>query len=1067
MAITQVRPSVSNKIRIATKSSATTMFIGGSGTGDEAIQAGDLVIVHGMQKGSITADNASCQINNTLGTYLTPMPNGGTATTSGNAIVRTFNNRYHMAWFRVLTSSDISSGLLTLYWTNGGGIDVRGNFALSVFRGVDTSNIMVNGTPSSSQIKPINSVTFSTVVDSANNNDTFTWASWNTNYNTNVTNTGNYPGEVTAFAIGSCDRGNFNDNTFTGGQDATQQLASDNVTVNPIGEYHGAGVSTLQLIRSFASLSDATTGTNNLATPWSVTSTGSGDNHRDCTFWFLLPAAATATDHVETITDSASATDTLSVIHGVAQTSTETDASTVTDTLSAIHGVARTSTETDSATTTDTLSAIHGVSHAFTATDASTTTDTLTVLETGTAHTFARTDSSSVSDSLTTVETGTDHTFSQTDSATANDTLTVLETGTAHTFTRTDSASSTDLLTVVETGTDHTFSRTDSASTSDVLTATETAGGTPHTFGETDSASASDSLATVETGTDHTFSQTDSATASDSLTVVETGTAHTFSQTDSATSADLLTRGHGRLFSETDSASVTDSLSVVETGTNHTFSKTDSVSASDSLTATEAGVANTFNETDSASATDSLTTLETGTSHTFGETDSASVVDSLTTQEVGTQHTFGETDTSSVADTLTTQHDAVFIATDQSTVADTLATSTQGQSFFNETDSVSVEDTLEVVRSTSHTFSETDSTTTNDSLITTETGTAHVFSETDSASTSDLLSSVAQRVAEFIDSALVSETLVSGKQQFFNVTDTNSASDELTVFKSSFFVVTDSTETNDSLLIVSGQVVEITDSATSGDTLIADGPVVKEAEITLFGLGGLDFTLLTEDQAMSVLNVWNTALTSLGITTIKSTDEGSPQQVLLSNVFPLFKQQFLADHVWNGAKKTKQLSALTDNAGAVVAPVSRWTHAYLMPTDAIRIWRLNGLENQPNYVGGMAINLWEVESIVTDEGTENEDTRRCLCTNEGIAKVEYVFDVPDGKIGSLLSPLVKHAMGRSLAVYVAQNFGKNSTEIAQFEALAKEAVLSAKGVDGQEGTPQIMSNTSLLGVRYI
>jgi len=218
---------------------------------------------------------------------------------------------------------------------------------------------------------------------------------------------------------------------------------------------------------------------------------------------------------------------------------------------------------------------------------------------------------------------------------------------------------------------------------------------------------------------------------------------------------------------------------------------------------------------------------------------------------------------------------------------------------------------------------------------------------------------------------------------------------------------------------------------------------------------------------LALIDIWNTALVSLGVTAVTSTSDGSPQQKLISNVYPLFKQQFLADHVWNGAKKTASLSGLTDNAGDAVAPVSRWSYAYTLPTDSLRIWRLNGLENQPNHVGGMAINLWEIECVVTDEGTVNEDTRRCLCTDQSTAKIEYVFDVTDQKIDTLLGPLVKHAMGRALAVYVAHNFGKNSTEIAQLEALAKEALLSAKGVDGQEGTPQIMGSTSLLGVRYI
>lgn len=808
----------------------------------------------------------------------------------------------------VVTANDLTSGRLALTFSFGSSL--RQGLAIVAFRGVDTGTYFSTTTSGSNELLctstdsgPDNAIEFTAPNATADSNF------WNSN-------TGNLDVPHTVLAMGAFGRTDFDANSGTTGWSPAFNLAGTNSFIDS-----GSNHTLLGMYQNFS-----TFGTANMD---NVSVTTSNNNQRSFSFWIVLREAATATDHAEAFTDSASATDALSVIHGVA------------------------------------------------------------------------------------------HTFSETDSASVADTLAVVETGTAH------------------------------------------------TFAETDSGSASDSLTTVETGTDHTFSQTDSATASDSLTVVETGTDHTFSQTDSATSADLLTRGHGRLFSETDSASVTDSLSVVETGTDHTFGETDSASASDSLTAIETGVANTFNETDSASAADSLTTLETGTSHTFGETDSASVVDALTAQEVGTQHTFGETDTSSVADTLTTQRDAVFTATDQSTVADTLVTADQGQSFFDETDSATVSDTLEAVRSTPHTFSESDSASASDSLSVTETGTAHTFSETDSASVADALLSPVQRILAFTDAASCADALETGKEQTLSFADSASASDELAVIKSAFFVVTDSTSASDLLTSVSGQNIEITDSATAGDELTAEGPVVKNAEITLFGLGGLDLTLLTKDQAMSVLNIWNTALTSLGVTTIKAVDEGSPQQVLLTNVFPLFKQQFLADHVWNGAKKTKKLSSLTDNAGAVVTPVSRWSYAYVLPTDAVRIWRLNGLENQPNYVGGFANNLWEIESVVSDEGTANEATTRCLCTDEGTATVEYVFDVPDANVGTLLSPLVKHAMGKALAVYVAQNFGKNSTEIAQLEALAKEAVLAAKGVDGQEGTPQIMSNTSLLGVRYL
>ena len=259
--------------------------------------------------------------------------------------------------------------------------------------------------------------------------------------------------------------------------------------------------------------------------------------------------------------------------------------------------------------------------------------------------------------------------------------------------------------------------------------------------------------------------------------------------------------------------------------------------------------------------------------------------------------------------------------------------------------------------------------------------------------------------------------------------------------------------------------IAVSSSVTVTDTANPIGPVSHSITVTIPGIGSVFSDLLTEAQAMAVIDIWNTALTSLGITAVTSVTDGSPQQLLLTNIYPLFRKQFLADHLWNGAKKTKALTTLKDDAGDAVSPPSRWTNAFALPDDVLRVWRLNGLENRPDYVGGFTTNMWEIEVVVSDEGEAEEALTRALCTDESTATIEYVFDVGD-KV-TLLGPLTQHALGRALAVYVAHNFGKNATEIAQLEALAKEALLAAKGVDGQEGSPQIMSPTSLLGVRYI
>ena len=57
-------------------------------------------------------------------------------------------------------------------------------------------------------------------------------------------------------------------------------------------------------------------------------------------------------------------------------------------------------------------------------------------------------------------------------------------------------------------------------------------------------------------------------------------------------------------------------------------------------------------------------------------------------------------------------------------------------------------------------------------------------------------------------------------------------------------------------------------------------------------------------------------------------------------------------------------------------------------------------------------------------------------------------------------------MGLSVAAFVAPNFGKSANEIALIEGKAREAVLKARGVDGQESSGKFFSSTELLDARY-
>ena len=235
-----------------------------------------------------------------------------------------------------------------------------------------------------------------------------------------------------------------------------------------------------------------------------------------------------------------------------------------------------------------------------------------------------------------------------------------------------------------------------------------------------------------------------------------------------------------------------------------------------------------------------------------------------------------------------------------------------------------------------------------------------------------------------------------------------------------------------------------------------------EGEVIIDGIASLSAPLLTEGEVVTVVQIWNVALVELGVGTVGTTSDGSAQAILLNTVWDGgFRAQFLADHAWNGAKRTIGLTTFKDSSGDAVSPSgTRWSNAYDLPEDYLRALTINGLPMQPN--GSRGQNQWEIE--VVSDGESSPTLKRCLLSNEGTISLEYVMDLGDVNIG-LLSPLVAHAMGLALAAFVATNFGKPPTEQAFIGQRAADALLAAKGVDGQESSPRMFSSTSLLDVR--
>jgi hypothetical protein len=223
--------------------------------------------------------------------------------------------------------------------------------------------------------------------------------------------------------------------------------------------------------------------------------------------------------------------------------------------------------------------------------------------------------------------------------------------------------------------------------------------------------------------------------------------------------------------------------------------------------------------------------------------------------------------------------------------------------------------------------------------------------------------------------------------------------------------------------------------------------------------------MVTQEDAVSTAAIWNTALTAIGAKLVTGTSDTSKQGVLLSSVWADFRQQFLSEHIWAGAKTTQTLATFKDSDGttAVDPEGTRWTYAFALPGSSdtrpyLHALYINGFPNSPQSSAGA--NNWEIEIVENDVGT----MQRCLLTNSSTVDLEYVFDTKDDNI-DLLSPLTRHAMGLALAWYIAPNFGKPAAERLALKAAYDEAILQAKGNNGQEGTPPLFQNTPLLDAR--
>lgn len=215
---------------------------------------------------------------------------------------------------------------------------------------------------------------------------------------------------------------------------------------------------------------------------------------------------------------------------------------------------------------------------------------------------------------------------------------------------------------------------------------------------------------------------------------------------------------------------------------------------------------------------------------------------------------------------------------------------------------------------------------------------------------------------------------------------------------------------------------------------------------------------------LSKLDIWNVALTKLGIETVTATTDSSSQAQKMAKNWDLFKETFLRDHVWNGAKTTIALTRFQNADLTDVVPAGRWSYAYVVPPSPkwVRSVRLNGKENRSGDKGYSGLGLWEEEVAWNAEGVG----KFCILTDEAAAKLEYIFLVSDNDLDDFLTADMRWAMALTFAVHMASDLGSSNADVAQLEQHAEMARRNARRTDGQSAARFTFTDTTVADAFY-
>jgi len=176
----------------------------------------------------------------------------------------------------------------------------------------------------------------------------------------------------------------------------------------------------------------------------------------------------------------------------------------------------------------------------------------------------------------------------------------------------------------------------------------------------------------------------------------------------------------------------------------------------------------------------------------------------------------------------------------------------------------------------------------------------------------------------------------------------------------------------------------------------------------------------------SDVQIVNMALRRLRVSPITSIGEDSEPGAWASAVYAACRDEVLVGHAWNFAVKRASLAA------DPTAPAWGYDYRYTLPTDCLRVWRLDG----------------ELEGIA---GPYRVEGRYILTDDSAPLLIEYISQATDAGI---YPPLFVNALVARLALEGAYGLTGSGTREGDLRGAYFQAMADARRADSQEGTPE-------------